>query len=286
VTSFLAGRNARTLEAYRRDLEDFCLFVGAPDIDAAAPMLLALPHGEANALALAYRTHLVERGLQAATVNRRLAALRSLVQLANTFGMVAWSLEVENLKAQAYRDTRGPGRKGFRLMLEAAGNDRDRAMLRLLHDLGLRRGEVVGLDLADVDLEGSFVWILGKGRTQKEQLTLPEPTKAALGTWIAKRGAEPGPLFLNFDRARKGHRLTGAGLYHVVRKLGQKAGLEVHPHGLRHCGITQALDLTNGNVRAVQKFSRHRDLRILTLYDDNRLDLAGDVARLVAADDL
>src|SRR5207247_8623312 len=121
---------------------------------------------------------------------------------------------------------------GVRVMLATAGNDRDRAMLRLLHDLGLRRSEVVGLDLADVDIEGGFVWILGKGRTQKEHLTLPEPTKAALGTWIEKRGAEPGPLFLNFDRARKGHRLTAAGLSHVVGKLGQQAGLEVPPHGV------------------------------------------------------
>jgi integrase/recombinase XerC len=69
----------------------------------------------------------------------------------------------------------------------------------------------------------------------------------------------------------------------MVRKLGQRAGLAVRPHGLRHGGITEALDLTNGNVRAVQRFSRHRDVRILSIYDDNRLDLAGNVARLVAA---
>ena len=48
----------------------------------------------------------------------------------------------------------------------------------------------------------------------------------------------------------------------------------------------EALDLTNGNTRAVQRFSRHRDLRTLGRYDDNRIDdnrtdLGGDVARLV-----
>ena len=57
---------------------------------------------------------------------------------------------------------------------------------------------------------------------------------------------------------------------------------------LEHLGVgfvllTEALDLTNGNIRAVQRYSRHRDLRILNLYDDNRTDLGGDVARLVAA---
>ncbi len=61
-----------------------------------------------------------------------------------------------------------------------------------------------------------------------------------------------------------------------------KADLAVRPHGLRHLAITAALDLTQGDVRAVQKFSRHRDVRVLSVYDDTRADLGGEVARLVA----
>jgi integrase/recombinase XerC len=101
---------------------------------------------------------------------------------------------------------------------------------------------------------------------------------AALAAWTQARGREPGPLFLNFDRARKGDRLTGCSINRIVK--GHGLG---HAHGLRHGGITEALDLTGGNVRAVQRFSRHRDVRVLNLYDDNRADLAGEVARLVAA---
>jgi len=284
VEAFLAGRSPHTLLAYRRDLGDFALFVGAGDAETAARLLVEHGHGEANALALSYRAHLVDRGLQAATVNRHLAALRSVVAFARTLGLVPWSLEVPNLKAQAYRDTRGPGRDGFRAMLAAASNERDHAILRLLHDLALRRGELVGLDLADVDLEGGAVWVLGKGRSAQERLTLPEPTRAALASWITVRGPAPGPLFINFDRARQGNgRLTGTAVWKIVRRLGLEAGLTARPHGLRHSGITLALDITRGDVRGVQKFSRHRDLRILTVYDDNRRDLAGDIARLVAA---
>ncbi len=55
------------------------------------------------------------------------------------------------------------------------------------------------------------------------------------------------------------------------------------PHGLRHAAITEALDLLGGDVRRVQRFSRHRDVRVLNAYDDNRQDLAGEVARIVAA---
>ena len=90
-------------------------------------------------------------------------------------------------------------------------------------------------------------------------------------------GLEPGPLFVNFDRAGKGGRLTGSAVIHWG-ELGTKAGLTVRPHGLRHLAITSALDLTKGDVRAVQKFSRHKDVRVLNAYDDNRQDLAGDVA--------
>ena len=113
-------------------------------------------------------------------------------------------------------------------------------------------------------------------------VTLPAPTKAALEAWLQARGAEDGPLFVNFDRAGKGGRLTRSAVYFIVRGLGTKAGLTVRLHGLRHLAITSALDLTKGDVRAVQKFSRHKDVRVLNTYDDNRQDLAGDVARLVA----
>ena len=166
---------------------------------------------------------------------------------------------------------------------------RDRAIIRLLYDLGLRRAEVVSLDVEDVDLESGAVAVLGKGRTEKIRLTLPPETQAALRDWLSVRGDEPGPLFLNFDRAGKGKRLTGKGkrltgkgLYSMIRKLGESLGIKVWPHGLRHAAITEALDLTNRNLRAVQRFGRHQDVRVLTVYDDNRADLGGEVARQVA----
>lgn len=287
VNAFLAGRNEHTLRAYSRDLKDFREFLGAADLDAASVQLLAGTHGEANGIALAYRNHLTESGLAPATVNRRLAAVRSLVRLARTLGMVPWFIEIAGVDAQAYRDTRGPGVEGFRQLLDQCQGDhpkglRDRAILRLLFDLGLRRGEVCRMELEDVDLEGSVVAILGKKRTQKELRTLPEPTRDALVEWIQARGSEPGPLFVNFSRAHERERLTPTGLTVLVKALGKRAGLKVTPHGLRHAAITAALDLTKGDVRAVQKFSRHRDVRVLNVYDDARRDLAGEVAKLVA----
>ncbi|MFL6815078.1 MAG: tyrosine-type recombinase/integrase [Bradyrhizobium sp.] len=115
-------------------------------------------------------------------------------------------------------------------------------------------------------------------------MSLPEPTRAALAAWLEARGSEPGPLFVNFDRAGKGQRLTGAAVYHIVSWLGAKAGFAVRPQGLRHLAIATALERTKGDVRAVATFSRHKDLRTLSRYRDNRPDLAGKVASLVAAE--
>jgi len=288
VAAFLAGRSANTVAAYRRDLDDFAAFIGAATAADAARVLLAGGHGAANLAALRYRAHLSERRLAAATINRRLAALRSLVALARTVGMVGWTLEVGSVRAEAYRDTRGPGEDGFRQLLGQLErrNDgkgrRDRALVHLLYDLALRRGEAVALDLADVNLAAGKVAVCGKGRTEKTPQTLPPQTVAALAAWIAVRGIAPGPLFLNADRAGKGGRLTGRSVARIVGGLGLAVGLAVRPHGLRHAAITAGLDAT-GDVRKVQKFSRHADLRTLQRYDDNRADFAGEVARLVAA---
>ena len=57
-----------------------------------------------------------------------------------------------------------------------------------------------------------------------------------------------------------------------------------NPHGLRHQGITRALDLAHGDVRKVKRFSRHAKLETLLRYDDNRRDEAGAIAKLLGED--
>lgn len=166
---------------------------------------------------------------------------------------------------------------------------RDLALIRLMHDLGLRRGEVVALDLADLDLEDGKVAIVGKGKSEKTCVTLNAPTTSALADWVAARGEWPGPLFVRLDRAAgPGHptRLDAANVARASKKLGLKAGLSraTNPHGLRHQGITRALDLAHGDVRKVKRFSRHAKLETLLRYDDNRRDEAGAIAKMLGED--
>jgi hypothetical protein len=77
LEAFLSGRNRRTAQAYGQDLAGFADYLGVPDVDAATRLLLSLAPGDANAVALGYRTQLVERELAPATINRRLASLRA-----------------------------------------------------------------------------------------------------------------------------------------------------------------------------------------------------------------
>ena len=89
------GVNSPRSEVLQADFQDFGVFLGAATAGEAARDLLSGSKREAKATALAYRAHMIEQGLQAATINRRLAAIRSLVKLAYTLGRIKWTLLVE-----------------------------------------------------------------------------------------------------------------------------------------------------------------------------------------------
>lgn len=274
-TSQVAETSARS---YRTALADLAAHVNLP-LELAVAALLA-DRSRGHALALGYRAHLLQTRAPS-TVNLRLAALRSLVATARKLGLIDWTLEVAGVRATPYRDTRGPGRAGFRALLAAATNPRDKAILWLLFGLALRRGEVASLDLEHV--QGDKIMIQGKGKREREPLTIPAPVQAALAAWIEVRGTSPGPLFLSHDRAHAATRLSAWAVNDLVGRLAARAGLpHVRPHGLRHAAVTAALEATHGDVRAVQRFARHADPRTTVRYDDNRSDLAGQVAALVA----
>jgi integrase/recombinase XerC len=292
--AFLAGRTAQTRRAYAADLADFAAYVGEASGAAVLAHVSALGHGEANGLLLGYRASLVDKGLTPATINRRLAAVRSAIKLARTLGWSTWVPEVAGLKVQAWRDTAGPGLEGARAMLAAASQQspakalRDAALIRLFFDLALRCAEVRNLNLADLESDGRRIWIKGKGRTQKEARTVPPKTCAALRAWTVARAtvapADEQALFIGLGCMSLGRRITDRGIYHVISTLGSDVGIKTRPHGLRHASITTALDKSNGDVRAVQQHARHSSPEMTIRYDDNRRDLAGIIAAGLAED--
>ena len=295
LSAFLSGKSPKTIEAYKRDLDDFRQFLNAPDTDYAAKVFFSGGLHKANHVALKYKAHLSDdKKLQPTTVNRKLAALRSLTDMAYTLGIINWKVRVKNQKvSSASRDTRGPGKTGVQRLQEEvckrtdAKGLRDKAILHLLYDLALRRSEVVRLDLEDIDLERGTLRILGKGRLQKETLSLPTRTRRILSEWIACRGDFEGSLFINFHHNPKiqGKRLSPTSLYRIIRDLGRQTGQKVRPHGLRHTAISEAVRKVQAvgmDVTKVLQFSRHKDLKTLQVYIDSVEDLQGKIAELVA----
>jgi integrase/recombinase XerC len=91
------------------------------------------------------------------------------------------------------------------------------------------------------------------------------------------------PLVVGTKGQNIGGRMTGDGLYKLIRRYANLAGIEkiVSPHRLRHASITAALDITGGNLREVQRLSRHRNFNALEQYDDNRQGHQKNVTNLL-----
>ena len=87
--AFLAGRSEHTLRAYGQDLEAFAAFLGEPSPQAALARLISCKPGDGNGLLLDFRSHMIASALTPATINRRLAAVRSAVKLARTLGFTS-----------------------------------------------------------------------------------------------------------------------------------------------------------------------------------------------------
>ncbi len=291
-------RSANTRRAYEHDLQDFFMTVtGALATPDNVQDFLSLNRGQGNAAVMDYKAELLERGLAEATVNRRLAAVRSLVNCARLLGVTDLEIEVEGEKVQSYRDTRGVSVDAVRAMLGRCNlatlkGLRDYALLRLLWDNALRRAEVSRLNVEDFDAQAQRLAILGKGKgTQQVWVDLSERTAAAICAWLEARErgnsesvTQTEALFVAVDNASAGARLSTTGIYKVVRDYAQQAGIErtVSPHRIRHSSITAALEVTNGDVVAVQRLSRHSKVETLMVYNDNRIAQQGKVTNLLA----
>ena len=266
LDSFLAVSRARlaprTVESYRRDLEDFAGWLKAGIAGAKAAQIEE------------YLAELRAAGRTPATLARRLAALRSFFKHVMLVG--ARSDNPAAGIASPPRTRTLPrtlsAREAERLIEAAAGTTprsfRDAALVELLYGAGLRVSEAVGLERASVDLEERLVRCLGKGGKER---VVPIGRRAAValrrylsrGRPFLDRRHRP-ELFLN----SRGGPLTRAGAFLILRKLAERAGLEperVHPHLLRHSFATHLLE-GGADLRSVQEMLGHADLATTELY--------------------
>lgn len=296
VLSHLLGslRSPNTRRAYQRDIEQFFeVMTGMLPNSETILEFLHLPCANSVRVVLRYKGILLEKGLKEATINRRLAAIKALVAMGRKLGVCDYTLEdIRSEKLQKYRDTTGIGVEEYGRVLDLCERNttqgkRDYALLKLLWENALRRNEVSQLNISDFDGYRRQLRILGKGKgTQDEVIGISEGTVRAIADWleVLEKSSGDDPLFIALDFKYKGHRLTGDGIYKLVRRYCQKAGISkrMSPHRVRHSSITAALDATEGNVRKVQKLSRHKQIDTLMIYDDNRSNDQAELTQLLS----
>jgi integrase/recombinase XerC len=269
---------------------------------------LALAQNEAVYQVYYYRSLLIAAKLAPNTINTRLSALKSLVKYAHQLGQCSFNLsDVTGLKIDGYRDTAGIAPQGFHDIISLPDRAtikgrRDYAILRLLWDNALKRGEISNLNVEDfvgvgktsAASEASMeeqnpvgkLMIVDNRKIQHSLIALAPATTRAIGDWLAVRGnCQPSdPLFISLDRRSKGHRLDGSSIYRLVRKFSEAAGIDtvVSPHQVRHSAITAYLDASEGNVRGAQGLSRLTNLNILSRYEDNRQKYQEQASNILA----
>ena len=196
---------------------------------------------------LRYRFFLEQKNLAPSTINVRLAAVRRLAYEASDTGLLSPEL------AAGIRRVKGAKRLGVRignwLTLEQSRTllaeppdslrgKRDRAIPSLLIGCGLRRAELVGLRMEDLQVreEHSVIAdLIGKG---KHIRTVPVPVwaKRAVDEWTTAAAIDGGPIFRRVSRSERiwGERITPKAIWHIVKAAAERAGIkDLAPHDLR-----------------------------------------------------
>ncbi len=267
------GRSEHTVRAYLGDVEAFVERTGTTD---PATVTLADLRAWLGALAA--------EGAARATLARRSAALRTFFRWAARTGRIPVDPSIR-LTAPMRHQTLPPvltQRDASALLdLAAVAADdadpvhlRDRAVLELLYATGVRVGELVWLDIDDVDLGAGVARVLGKGAKER---TVPVggPACDAVRHWLADgrpRLARPasGPaLFLG----RRGGRVDPRQVRAVVHEMMSHVpdAPDIGPHGLRHSAATHLLE-GGADVRMVQELLGHASLATTQVYTHVSID--------------
>lgn len=183
-----------------------------------------------------YLAQLAERKLADATLATTASGIRAMLSFASSEGYLP-AVKVKMPKVEKKRmrtlDSEDLGR-----VLAACRTHRERAIVSLLADSGLRRAEAVALNWGNVDLQtGLLIVERGKGRKARVAAIGAKTRQALLRYRRTVPHGDSDPLFLG----RTGRRLEAQGLRAVVERAGQRAGVRVNCHALRRTYATLAL---------------------------------------------
>lgn len=252
---------AQTIVAYRSDFLQFIKCVkargrwGLVSQDALATFSLVTVRD--------YQYYMAEQQWSTATVQRRLVSL-------NRFG--SWLVKRGYVPEHPLAGLEFP-RKARRLprlvawsALERAvaleAQPRDRAVLSVLLYGGLRRGEVVGLDIGDFAPQAETLHVRGKGHKDRV-IGLPRPALTALAAYLDSRpgGAAEAPLFVTVT----GERITHKVVTRVVGRAAGRLGQHLHPHMFRHSYATELLE-RGADIRDIRDLLGHESVATTEIY--------------------
>lgn len=261
------------------------------EVKATIKQFLGMGKVEATAYLLQYQSDLIASGYVPNTINVRIASIRSLVKFAQKRGFCEWLVEdLDSVGNEVYRDTSGISKEDYSTILSGILTDtiqgkRDKAIMLLLWSNGLRRSELTGLNISDFDSEARTLMIKGKGKIQREKIFINDKVATAIKEWLAVRynPTNEQPLFTSLANNSNGKRLSSTSVYTIVRKYADSVLTDkiLSPHRIRHSSITTILNETNGNIRMAQRFSRHKNLEVLSRYDDNRIALQKEATHIL-----
>ena len=149
---------------------------------------------------------------------------------------------------------------------------RDRAILELLYGTGIRVGELVNLNICNIDLYEKTIIVFGKG-SKERILPLGNPSIRAIQEYLTSRNLSEKKIFVNKNDLealflnRLGGRLTTRSIRRIIIKYMKMAGLnkKISPHVLRHSFATHLLG-GGADLRSVQELLGHKSLSTTQIY--------------------
>ena len=262
--------SAHTVRNYGLDLRDFCAYFTLPDRSASVAQIDTLAIRE-------WMGHLYDAKLSAATIRRKLAAVRSLFKYLHGIGLVKANVGrlVRTPKAPKLLPQVMTPEQTNAILNEAPAEaqrheraypERDLAILEVLYGCGVRVSELVALDLDDIDWSEGWLRVSGKGKKER-QVPVTDRAAAVLRDYLGKRQTRPGEnaLFLNHH----GRRLTDASVRKLVKVYSSDPS--VHPHSFRHAYATHLLS-AGADLRSIQELLGHARLSTTQKYTQVSLE--------------
>ncbi len=271
---YLASLGKGSRRTMRQALDAIALFATNSSCDAmTCPWgLLRYQH------TMAIRSQLMEK-YAPATANKMLAALRRVLREAQRLGQMtaedyAKASDIKRVKSAGLPKGRALSADELGKLLNVCVEDksifgiRDAAMLMMLR-VGLRRGEIVNLDLSDFDPEEGSVKVRGAKGRKDRIVFFPEAAIAHVEKWVKVRGDDPGPLLLPISKAPRvvWRRLSDQAVMTVMLGRGAAAGIgNFTPHDFRRTFAGDLLD-AGVDIVTVQKLMGHADPATTAKYD-------------------